>query len=122
MSKSSPLYDGQEFRVEYPMVLEPVELLGDEGPYQTNSWRPGVRYVNHSPYCDAAAFADGVGLMILRVVSVHKPGKYPERVFYTRTWIDPACRPFGKTKLRVTTTQAFRAMAKGFRYEYEVEL
>lgn len=115
------LCEGSEHRVAYPMVLEPVELLGDDGPYQTKSWRPGVRYVNQSPYGDSAASADGVGWMILRVVSIHKPGKYPERVFYTRTWTDPTGQSFGKTKLRVTTTQAFRAMAKGFRYEYEVE-
>ena len=113
--------EGSEHRVPYPMVLEPVELIGDDGPYQTKSWRPGVCYVQQCPYGDPAASADGVGWMVLHVVSVHKPGKYPERVFFIRTWIDPDGQAFGKTKLRMTTTQAFRAMAKGFRYEYEVE-
>lgn len=113
--------EGSEHRVAYPMVLEPVTLLDEGGPYETKSWRPGVRYVNEAPCGESAAYADGVGWMIIKVVSVHKPGKYPERVFYTRTWIDPAGLVFGKKKLRVTTTQAFRAMAKGYRYEYEVE-
>lgn len=117
----SNILEGSEHSVAYPMVMEPVELLGDEGPYQANSWRPGVRYVIQSPYGDSSAFADGVGRMILRVVSIHKPGKYPERVFYTRNWTDPDGKQFGKTKLRVTTKQAFRQMANGFRYEYEIE-
>lgn len=113
--------EGSEHRVAYPMILEPVELLGDDGPYQTKSWRPGVRYVIECPYGDSTASADGVGWMVLKVVSVHKPGKYPERVFYTRSWVSPDGHVFGNSKLRMTTTQAFRSMAKGFRYEYEVE-
>lgn len=115
------LCEGSEHRVPYPMVLEPVELLGDDGPYQTKSWRPGVRYVNEAPYGESAAYADGVGWMVLSVVSIHKPGKYPERVFYIRTWIDPTGLVFGKKKLRIISSPAFKRMAEGFRYEYEVE-
>lgn len=115
------LCEGQVHRVAYPMVLEPVELLGDDGPYQTKSWRPGVRYVSEAPYGESTAYADGIGWMVLEVVSIHKPGSYPERAFYTRKWIDPDGNEFGKKKLRVTTSQAFRAMSSGFRYEYEVE-
>lgn len=115
------LFEGEVHRIAYPMVVEPVQLLGDDGPYETKSWRPGVRYELYSPYGGSTACADGVGQMVLQVVSTHKPGRYPERVFYIRQWVDPLGKTFGKKKLRITTSQAFMSMLKGFRYEYEVE-
>lgn len=39
-------------------------------------------------------------------------------MFYTRTWIDPDGKAFGKTKCRVTTVPAFRTLAHGYRHQY----
>lgn len=59
--------------------------------------------------------------MVLDVVATFKPGRFPERVFYTRRWIDPDGREFGKTnKLRATTTAHFRSLLKGYRHDFEV--
>lgn len=116
----SEFSDGQVFELRYPMVLETVSLFDEEGPIQTESWRPGTRWAHTSPYGDAESYADGEGKMLLTVVSMHKPGKYPERVFFTRKFVSPVGREFGSSKLRMATIQTFRRLTKGFRYEYEV--
>ena len=64
--------------------------------------------------------ADAVGTQILTVVSVHKPGKFPARVFYTRRWRDPDGVEFGKTHLRVTVMQSFRTIVRGYRHDYRM--
>ena len=97
----------------YPFVHYVANLYDeDDGcPYQTEGWRPGCTlYV-----------ADGVGSMVLDVVAVFKPGRFPERVFYTRRWINPDGREFGKTStLRIATTGQFRRLLKGYRHQFEV--
>ena len=52
------------------------------------------------------------------MVSTHKPGAFPTRVFYTRKWIDPQGKTFGKDALRVTTLGYFRTLTKGYRYRH----
>ena len=69
---------------------------------------------------DQVAIADGMGQMVLEVVSRHKPGKFPERTFFLRSFVDPNGRAFGKARLRVTTTPAFKRMAAGYRHEFEM--
>ena len=59
------------------------------------------------------------GEMLLSVVSTHKPGKFPERIFYTRQWKDPEGKVFGKGALRVTTIGTFRRLLRGYRHKYE---
>ena len=97
----------------YPFVRYVANLYDeDDGcPYQTEGWRPGCTlYV-----------ADGVGSMVLDVVATFKPGRFLERVFYTRRWIDPDGREFGNTStLRIATTGKFRRLLKGYRYPFEV--
>ena len=86
------------------------------------SWAPGVRFEPMPPYGEnAEAVADGEGAMLLTVVSLHKPGRYPTRVFYTRQWRDPDGKVFGDTKLRVTVVSAFRRRLTGYLHEYRVE-
>lgn len=111
---------GSVFVVEYPFYREKVRLFDGEGPYETMSWRPGIYYEQTSPYGDGEAFAHAVGRQTLTVISTHKPGKYPERVFFTRSWTDPDGKSFGKTKLRITTAGAFRTLSNGFRVEYKI--
>lgn len=106
--------------VKFPFVRCKVELWdGKEGVQVVDSWRPGTRGV--LVYPDSSEdVADGIGTMSLTEVSRHKPGRYPERVFYVRTFTDPDGRTFGKTKLRMTTAQNYRRLCSGHSYEYRM--
>lgn len=117
MSEIAP---GAVFEVTHPFTLEDATLGYDEnGPIRGKSWRPGVRFemISHE---DSGAFADAVGKQVLIVVGIYKPGTFPERTFYTRQWVSPRGKRFGKTRLHIMTTQAFRRLIKGYRYSYEV--
>ena len=112
--------DGQEYRVNYPFCLEVYtgpdmfgEIVFEE------SWRPGVRMEAISPE-DFEPVADGEGQMIITVVDVHKPGRYPERVFFTRKWKDPEGKIFGASKLHITTTPTFKRRIAGYYHEYRI--
>lgn len=118
--------EGYEHIVQYPFVRETIETpVFDEFDIWTLkeslTWRPGVRFEQHDANCDADTIADALGRMRLRVIAVVKPGKYPERVFYTRQWQDPDGKLFGKTNLRMTTTQNFRVLLRGYRHEYDLQ-
>ncbi|MDN8612740.1 hypothetical protein [Variovorax ginsengisoli] len=92
-----------------------------------DTWRPGTRREWSSGgdayYQDVEEWwaADGHGKMVLQVVGRFKPGKYPERTFYLRSFIDPTGRQFGKDKLRVISSAAFKRMLKGYRHEYMID-
>ena len=105
------------FEVSYPFTRGTFARFGE--PEQP-SWTPGTRYKPAGPE-DYEEVADGVGKQILTVVSVHKPGRYPERTFYTQQWEDPDGKRFGKGKLRMTTTPTFRKRTEGFYRPYRVE-
>ncbi|WP_020475018.1 hypothetical protein [Zavarzinella formosa] len=98
-----------------------MNLFDGEGTYKTLSWRPGVRH-ELMGYGDPVAVADGVGSQIVTVVSVHKPGKFPERIFFIRHWKNPEGKMFGKSKLRMKTTPAFRKLVAGYGFEFEFEV
>jgi hypothetical protein len=115
---------GAEIEVGHPFVRGMfTEHVGDgEGGWSEVSrptWEPGIRHEWVQPD-DTEPVADAVGSQILTVVSVHKPGRFPERVFYTRLWRDPDGREFGKGKLHIKTAQAFRRLIRGYRHEYRV--
>jgi hypothetical protein len=112
---------GSVYAFRYPFVLESVTVDYDEGgPIEGLSWRPGVRFEQDGPD-SFESVADGDGLCEFTVVSIHKPGpRYPERVFFTRRFQDPAGKWFGKPDLRVTTLQTFSRRIKGYRYAYSV--
>lgn len=106
--------------ITFPFVKEEYSGPKDgEFVDDIETWRPGTR-VEHGDYeySDAQWLADGEGLMVLQVVGRFKPGKYPERTFYLRSFIDPTGRQFGKDKLRVISSAAFKRMLKGYRHEY----
>lgn len=122
----SAKYDaGQVFTVEnYPFVRYMADLIDDEGcGYQAEGWRPGCSVETERGMwgAETSYVADGTGKMVLEVVSAHRPGKYQERVFYLRRWIDPDGREFGATKLRVTTAAAFTKLRRGYRHDFELE-
>ena len=120
MIEKPPIKVGSTYRVKFPFVAESHAVFGDEAPVPDETWRPGVRWEQCSPE-DFEAVAEAEGEMILTVVDTHKPGRYPERVFYTRKWIDPDGKEFGDERLRITTTGTFRRRATGYYHKYRIE-
>lgn len=84
-----------------------------------DTWVPGTRR-EMADMERVDLTADGLGTMTLTVVSVHKPGKYPTRVFYTRRFTDPDGKTFGKGRLRITTKSAFNQLARGYRLPHNL--
>ena len=114
----------ETFRVAYPFALEEYSGPKDGEFYDGKTWRPGIRFeVRDSGYLydpDQVAIADGMGQMVLEVVSRHKPGKFRSaRSSFAASWIRTAA-PSAKARLRVTTTPAFKRMAAGYRHEFEM--
>lgn len=110
------LTEGRTFRVAYPFVRDLHSFMDEDGIGKSLTWKPGLRAV-HVPAFevpDVNEVADAMGEMILNVVSVHKPGRFPTRVFFTRQWVTPDGRGFGKDKLHVATAGKFRRLARGF--------
>jgi hypothetical protein len=120
MSKkiTDKIVPGALIEVGYPFVIEV-----DQFDATNSRWKPGCTF--DSPDDDsrsrAVAFADAMGTQILTVVSVHKPGKYLTRVFFTQRWRDPGGAEWGKDKLHVKALGAFRKMLKGYRYRFEID-
>lgn len=106
--------------VPFPFVRCKVDIHdGAGGTMTVDSWRPGTREIYVYPD-DFEGIADGIGTMNLSEVSRHKPGRYPERVFYVRTFTDPEGRTFGKTHLRMTTAQNYKRLCSGHSYLYRM--
>lgn len=107
--------------VPFPFVREQAQVLGEDGFEDVISWRPGTEIVPTGPNGEDSEYeADGVGVMVIEEVSRHKPGRYPERVFYVRQWIDPDGNQFGKTGLRMTTAAVFKRLCSGYMHEYRL--
>lgn len=122
MSTLEKFYAGAEYQVAYPFSRDKYMAFPDdpEGmPVEKIGWRPGVIF-DQMDDGDAEAYADAMGSVIYTVVAVFKPGSFPERIFYTRHWIDPDGRRFGKGKLRITTTQNFRVLLRGYRHHFDM--
>lgn len=113
---------GKTYVVSYPFVLQQVEVPSDDpdsfGMMEITSWCPGIRWESFDASCEGDAVADGLGEMHLTVVDVHKPGRYPTRVFYTRQWKDPIGNVFGKGGLRIATEEKFRRLARGYKHDF----
>ncbi|KCZ47751.1 hypothetical protein [Hyphomonas sp. CY54-11-8] len=92
--------------------------------HDLGAWKPGFENEYADPYGESSyPVCDGMGQMLLTVVSLHKPGpKYPTRVFYTRKWIDPDGKVFGASKLRTSVAWAFRNKLKIPEYLLELEM
>lgn len=116
---------GKTYSVLYPFVLRDVDVAPDDPeaavPKTIKSWCPGVEWERNDPYSDADACADALGEMLLTVIDIHKPGRFPVRVFYTRQWKDPNGHTFGKGALRIATMEKFRRLAKGYQHEVYID-
>lgn len=111
---------GAVIEVAHPFVREEYRGFDEDGPFKRMSWRPGTRIEPIYPD-DAEEVADAMGVQIITVISVHKPGRFPTRVFFTRSWRDPDGREFGKTKCHIKTAGSLRRRCYGgFGYKYRV--
>lgn len=112
---------GKTYQVPYPFVREEVELSPTDPeathPNIVRSWRPGVD-MERDEFGATYGSAEAMGEMLLTVIDVHKPGKFPTRVFYTRQWRDPSGRVFGKSGLSITTLASFRGRLRGYRHPF----
>lgn len=114
--------EGEKFQVVYPFTYDPTPLGYDldGAPMDEGRWKPGVLWRISGPE-GSDAYAHGTGMQILTVVGVFKPGRYPTRVFYTQSWIDPDGRKFGKNACRVMPLEKFRRRIRGYSISYDVE-
>jgi hypothetical protein len=119
VKKENLINVGDVFRVTYPFVLKEISLWDDEGLNKFKSWVPGIDYELVYPD-ESKPIAHGEGYMILEVISTHKPGKYPERVFFTRKYSDPDGKIFGKGNLHICSLQKFKRIASSYQFEYEI--
>lgn len=113
--KHAAIEPGASFKVQFPFVMVVGHTIGEDCPSFFPSWKPGVEPDN------TGAHYHGDGFMVLTVVSVHKPGNYHQRVFYTRKWIDPSGKVFGKDTLKVTSQGNFRRLISGYKKRNNVE-
>lgn len=124
MSATGEFVCGQECRAPYPFCRDTYEALPDDpegAPTTEQTWRPGVDYDIVDNFGTVGGAADAMGEVVFTVIAVFKPGSYPKRVFYTRHWVTPDGKRFGKNKLRITTVQHFRTLIKGYRHDdYEM--
>lgn len=113
---------GQVIEVgNYPFVRTTFVGYDIDGQFSDEGWRPGVVEFDREDYeWQKSDVADGVGAMILTVVSTHKPGKFPERVFFTRKWRDPDGKVYGRNKLFVRSEAAFTQLVRGYRHPFGV--
>lgn len=122
MTKSTTnILPGAVFEAPYPFTRDSYESFELDGPVRRPTWRPGAHRVIACGPDDCEPGADAMGSILLTVISIHKPGlKYPMRVFFVRQWRSPAGKVFGKTRLRMTTLQAFERLAKGYMHDFRL--
>jgi hypothetical protein len=109
--------------IKFPFIREKYSgPLDGEIVDDVDTWRPGTRREWSEGEYDTEEWfaADGEGFMVLEELGSFKPGRFPERTFYLRRFIDPAGKQFGKDKVRVIASSAFRRMLKGYRHSYEL--
>ena len=111
---------GAVFRVIYPFTKSDFETYDGNGPVTVKTWRPGIS-MESTGYGDVDIWADSEGEMVLTVVATFKPGRFPTRVFYQRSFIDPDGRLFGKTRLLISTLEKFRRISARYQFVYDVE-
>lgn len=115
---------GDVFRVKYPFLRCKVDVADSDPEGQgfatIQSWKPGVEFHTDNYGNEGPTTCDGEGEMVLTVVDVLKPGKYPTRVFFTRRWVRPDGKEFGKGGLHISTVPAFKRRAAGYMHEYEL--
>ena len=109
MSNTLIVEPGATFRTPFPFLASKKQLFDEAGAREIISWRPGLEYEAQPPEGGwSKSYCNGWGSRIIEIISLHKPGKYPERVFFTRRWQPPNGAEFGKSACRVTTLSTMR--------------
>jgi hypothetical protein len=111
--------EGQIFDIDYPFVLTLYLDRDPDGCDERLSWKPGTTQERCAPD-DFESVAHGTGKMRLTIVGTFKPSGFPERVFFTRKWIDPDGRQFGKNRLHIKARSQFTNLTKGYRHEFRL--
>ena len=112
--------EAQLFAIPYPFVRDTYDgYFGGDELRQIPTWRPGIRFEAIGPE-DSGAVADAIGKALFYVVGTFKPRGYPARVFYTRKFVDPDGREFGKRRLLIATLEKFRRLTKGYQHPFGI--
>jgi hypothetical protein len=106
---------GDWFEIPYPFIRGVYGA--DMGEPDMPTWQPGIRNEWITPE-ETGTVADGLGSATFAVVDVFKPGRYPTRVFFTRTFTDPDGKTFGAKKLHIATLQKFNRLIAGYRIPF----
>lgn len=112
---------GKTYEVMYPFYIKNSYVgMSEDGPEFADSWIPGT-FTRPIYPDDCDSVANDMGLMRLRVVSIHDPGRpYHARIFYVRTWLAPSGKSFGDTKLRIASKQKFKRLLHGYSHDYTI--
>lgn len=109
---------GEVHCIPYPFVRDTYSGFdGEEGYANIPTWKPGIRNEWISPE-DTGTVADALGKAIFTVEAVFKPGRFPTRVFFTRQFINPDGKQFGKGKLHIATLEKFRRLTRGYQHPF----
>ena len=117
--KPREIVAGETIEFSYPFIHDTFSRMDEDGLSESKCWRPGVRQESNDHH-HQESFADGIGQQSVTVVSVHKPGKFPQRVFFTRKWRDPSGKTFGKPNLHIISIGRFRSLIRGYRHDFEL--
>ena len=109
---------GQVHRVEFPFTVSEY----DDYEGKVKVWKPGVRFEDVRGYGNTEGFADGVGTMVIEIVSLHRPSnRHPMMVFYNRRWEYPDGTTAKTRGLKIKSASALRRIVSGYRYPFEIE-
>jgi hypothetical protein len=110
---------GDTITIPYPFVRDTYQSFDADGVSEVDTWKPGVRFEDVGPE-DCGTIADGVGSASFTVVDIHKPGRFPTRVFFTRLFTNPDGKVFGKGKLHIVTLDKFRRLTRGYQHPFGI--
>lgn len=115
---------GSIYTVPCPFVREAYSSWDEDGETTELSWRPGVKFESVGPWGETQVRAHGMGSVIYTVIDIHPlPRPFPPRVFFTRKWVSPDGKTFGKGALRIMTKEAFARRLEGYRFSgYDEDL
>lgn len=110
---------GDVIRVPFPFQASGSDEFTQYGDH----WRPGCSKQERDWEAGVPSryYVDGWGEMVLVIVSEHTPPGRMKRVFYTRKWVDPDGKEFGKDTLYVKSVGEFTKLCKGHRYAKKPE-
>ncbi|PCI04587.1 MAG: hypothetical protein COB78_09855 [Hyphomicrobiales bacterium] len=108
------------FEVKYPFALDKYPSYSDTPAQEV--WIPGFKVSEDETENGNILYAHDHGKAIYTVVSIHRPGKYPIRVLYTRHWVDPTGTAIKGKGLRCLSIAKFKRDSTKYAYDDRVEI